>query len=192
MELQINDFITSIKKDGVDAGKREAELIISEAKSEAEKILLDAKKNADLLLDSSKKEIELQKNAAYLTIQQAKRDAVLSFKQEIELLYKKVLKNHVDSILNDKTELTKIIKAVLTNEDVNKYRLEISHVSDLIKQDLQDEINNGLEIKISDSLNYGFKLSLKDNSGFFDCSDDEISKMIFSFIFNNAFWGDNL
>ena len=43
MELQIQDLVSSIRKEGVDAANAEAEAIISEAKKKAEAIIADAK-----------------------------------------------------------------------------------------------------------------------------------------------------
>lgn len=43
MELQIQDLVSSIRKDGIDAANAEAEAIITEAKKKAEAIVADAK-----------------------------------------------------------------------------------------------------------------------------------------------------
>ena len=43
MELQIQDLISAIRKEGLDAANAEAEAIISEAKKKAETIVADAK-----------------------------------------------------------------------------------------------------------------------------------------------------
>ena len=52
MEIQLQELIDQIKKDGVDAAETEAESIITCAKSEAEKIISDAKAEADKILTS--------------------------------------------------------------------------------------------------------------------------------------------
>lgn len=46
MELQIQDLVSSIRKDGIEAANAEAEAIISEAKKKAETIVADAKAEA--------------------------------------------------------------------------------------------------------------------------------------------------
>ena len=47
MELQIQDLVSSIKKDGIDSANREAAAIVAEAKREADAIIADAKKDSD-------------------------------------------------------------------------------------------------------------------------------------------------
>ena len=47
MELQIQDLVSSIRKDGIDAANAEAEAIITEAKKKAEEIIAKLKKGED-------------------------------------------------------------------------------------------------------------------------------------------------
>ena len=41
MELQIQDLVSSIKKDGIESANREAAQILADAKAQAEKIVAD-------------------------------------------------------------------------------------------------------------------------------------------------------
>ena len=55
MELQIQDLVSSIRKDGIEAANAEAEAIISEAKKKAETIVADAKAEAKSVQEASEK-----------------------------------------------------------------------------------------------------------------------------------------
>ena len=57
MELQIQDLVSSIRKEGIEAANAEAESIIAEAKKKAESILNGAKVEAQQYKDSAEKEI---------------------------------------------------------------------------------------------------------------------------------------
>ena len=61
MELQIQDLVSSIRKDGIEAANAEAEAIISEAKKKAETIVADAKAEAKSVQEASEKEIGILK-----------------------------------------------------------------------------------------------------------------------------------
>ena len=61
MELQIQDLVSSIRKDGIEAANAEAEAIISEAKKKAETIVADAKAEAKSVQEASEKEISILK-----------------------------------------------------------------------------------------------------------------------------------
>ena len=177
MELQINDLVSSIKKEGIDAANTEAEKIISEAKRRAEEIIRDADEKAEEIKAKSEKEISLLRESAVLNAEHAKRDAMLSFKESVKAEYQKILSADISKALNPEA-LATLIKAVLQGENPDDYAAEISEVTDGLKSQLSEEIKNGLELRPTPGVKVGFRLASKDNSGYFDCSDEEIAKML--------------
>ena len=186
MELQIQDLVSSIRKDGIDAANAEAEAIISEAKKKAEMIIADAKAEAKNIQETSEKEINILKESAALSAEQAKRDAMLAFKNEVQAEFEKILSAKIKNNLSD-AALGKLIQAVVADEDVQNYSVEVAEVSDSLKAELADEIKNGLEIKPTKSVRAGFRLAAKDGSGYFDCSDEEIMQMLMPYFRNLDF-----
>ena len=186
MELQIQDLVSSIRKDGIDAANAEAEAIISEAKKKAEMIIADAKAEAKNIQETSEKEINILKESAALSAEQAKRDAMLAFKNEVQAEFEKILSAKIKNNLSD-AALGKLIQAVVADEDVQNYSVEVAEVSDSLKAELAEEIKNGLEIKPTKSVRAGFRLAAKDGSGYFDCSDEEIIQMLMPYFRNLDF-----
>lgn len=177
MELQIQDLVSSIRKEGLEAANAEAESIIAEAKKKAESIISGAKAEAQQFKDAAEKEIAILKESAEVGAEQAKRDAVLAFKTEIQGEFEKILASDIRKELTG-DGLGKLIRAAVTGENVADYAAEVSEVSEALKQELAEEIKNGLEIRPSKSVQHGFRLAAKDGSGFFDCSDDGIMEML--------------
>lgn len=186
MELQIQDLVSSIRKDGIEAANAEAEAIISEAKKKAEMIIADAKAEAKNIQETSEKEISILKESAALSAEQAKRDAMLAFKNEVQAEFEKILSAKIKNNLSD-AALGKLIQAVVADEDVQNYSVEVAEVSDSLKAELAEEIKNGLEIKPTKSVRAGFRLAAKDGSGYFDCSDEEIMQMLMPYFRNLDF-----
>ena len=186
MELQIQDLVSSIRKDGIDAANAEAEAIISEAKKKAEMIIADAKAEAKNIQETSEKEINILKESAALSAEQAKRDAMLAFKNEVQAEFEKILSAKIKNNLSD-AALGKLIQTVVADEDVQNYSVEVAEVSDSLKAELAEEIKNGLEIKPTKSVRAGFRLAAKDGSGYFDCSDEEIMQMLMPYFRNLDF-----
>ena len=180
MELQIQDLVSSIKKDGIDSANKEAAAILSDAKKQADVIIADAKAAADKLRQDANAEIEVFKNSARLSAEQAKRDAVLAFRQEIQTEFEKILAADVHKAL-DQQALAVLIRAAVQGEDVSAYSVEIGQVTDGIRQELAQELKNGLEIRPSKKVGAGFRLAAKDGTGYFDCSDEEIAQMLMPF-----------
>ena len=180
MELQIQDLVSSIRKDGIDSANREAAAIVAEAKRQADAIIADARKDSDKLREDAKAEVEVFKSSAELSVQQAKRDAVLAFRQEIQKEFEKLLAADTGKAL-DPQALAKLIQAAVQGEDVSAYAVEVGQVTDELRQQLAQELKNGLEIRPSKKVGAGFRLAAKDGSGYFDCSEQEIAEMLMPF-----------
>lgn len=186
MELQIQDLVTSIRKEGIDAAQAEAGNIISEAKKKAEEIIAQANAEAKSKKDATEREISILKDSAAMSAEQAKRDAVLSFKDEIQGEFEKILAADIKKTLSDDM-LAKLIQAAVQGEDVSKYAAEVAQVNDSLKSKLAEEIKKGLEIRPTKNVQAGFRLAAKDGSGYFDCSDEEIMQMLMPYFRNLNF-----
>lgn len=177
MELQIQDLISEIKKDGIESAKREADRIIENAKKEADKIIKDAKSEAELSFITNSQKLETLKSGAIESVEQAKRDAILLFKEALNNEINNILNAEISKTLKGET-LAKLILVALGNENPKDYEVEVSEVSDALKASLKKEIEQGLDIKLANKERTGFRLSMKDGSGYFDLSDEEISELL--------------
>ena len=173
MELQIQDLVSSIKKDGIDSANQQAAAILADARKQADAIIADAKSQADKLRDDAKAEIEVFKNSAQLSAQQAKRDAVLAFRQEVQQEFEKILAADVGKALDQQT-LAKLLQGAPQGRCILA-----SWAAP--RQQLAQELKNGLELRPSKKVGAGFRLAAKDGSGYFDCSDQEIAEMLMPF-----------
>lgn len=186
MELKIQDLVSSIRKEGIDAANAEAESILAEAKKKADAIIAEAKAEAKAVKEASEKEIAILKESAAISADQARRDAVLSFKEEVKGEFEKLLSADVKKSLTDDT-LGSLIKSAIAGEDVSKYAAEVAEVGEALKAKLAEEIKGGLEIRPAKNVQAGFRLAAKDGSGYFDCSDEEIMKMLMPYFRNLDF-----
>ena len=186
MELQIQNLVSSIRKEGIEAANKEADSIIAEAKKKAEAIVAGAKTEAQQYKDGAEKEIAILRESAAVSAEQAKRDAVLSFKAEIQGEFEKILAADISKELSG-AALGKLIRASVAGEDISAYAAEVSDVSDALKAELAQEIKGGLEIRPTKNVQQGFRLAAKDGSGYFDCSDDAIMEMLMPYFRNLDF-----
>ena len=180
MELQIKELVDSIKKEGIDAANAEAESIIAKAKAEAADIVAKANAEADAVRKKSESDINLLKESAETSIEHAKRDAVLSFRDSVRAEFEKLLSCDIEKSVNGET-LAKLIFAAIADENPADYAAEVKDVTDGLRGELANEIKNGLEIRVNPKVHSGFRLASKDGSGYFDCSDEEITKMLAPF-----------
>ena len=177
MELQIQDLVSSIRKEGIEVANAEGESILAEAKKKADSLIAGAKAEAQQYKDASEKEIAILKESAEVSAEQAKRDAVLAFKTEIQEEFEKILAADIRKEMSGEA-LGKLIRAAVAGENVADYVAEVAEVGEALKAELAAEIKNGLEIKPGKNVQNGFRLAAKDGSGYFDCSDDGIMEML--------------
>ncbi|MFO8102075.1 MAG: HrpE/YscL family type III secretion apparatus protein [Dehalococcoidia bacterium] len=109
----IESFVTKLKSEGVEEGRRQAEQlradaekraeqIVAEARNQAEKIIADAKAEADGIVTRGKTELEL-----------AARDATLKLRESLEKSLEKVLAGGVEEKLEDTEFLKQLIELIV-------------------------------------------------------------------------------
>ena len=180
MELQIQELVSSIKKEGIDAARAEAEQIIAKAREEAAAIVAQAREEAQRTEAKAQSETELMKQSVRINAEHAQRDAVLSFKAQVQAEFEKILAAEAGKTLQGDT-LAKLISAALSGEDPAGYTAEVAEVTEGLKTALAKEIRSGLTIQPTPGVRSGFRLNAKDGSGYFDCSDEEVTAMLAPF-----------
>ncbi|MBR2282662.1 MAG: V-type ATP synthase subunit E [Spirochaetales bacterium] len=176
MEIQIQDLVQSIKRDGIEEARKEADTIVAAAKAQAAEIVAASKAEAQKNIDNANREIESSK----ALIKQAERDAVLSVKKELELMLERIMADKVSKDLSEKS-LAALITAAINGDDPAKYSVEIDEAKAAVKASLAQQIEKGLEIRPVKGMS-GMKLCCKDGSGFYDFSDEEIAALLRPFL----------
>lgn len=180
MEMQINDLVSAIKKEGVEAANAEADKIIAEAKEKAAAIIAEAENKASAILKKAENDVEIFKESARTTAEHAKRDAMLFFEKSVQTEFEHLLEADIEKAVKGET-LARLITAALADENPSNYTAEVAEVTEGLRGELAEKIRAGLEIKANPNVRMGFKLAAKDGSGYFDCSDEELTNMLAPF-----------
>ena len=83
MEIQLQELIEQIKREGVAAAEAEAKDIIDNANADAQKIIADAKAEADRIISMAKAENERMVRSSEDAIRQAGRNLLISFRESV-------------------------------------------------------------------------------------------------------------
>ena len=83
MDVQLQELIDKIKKDGVATAEAEAAKVIEAAEKKAESIVADAQEKAAEIIKNAKLETERMEKASDEAIVQAGRNMLLSFKDSL-------------------------------------------------------------------------------------------------------------
>jgi len=114
MEIQVQELIDKIKKDGISAASEEASRIKAEAGAEAQRIVEAARREAEEIIRSGKQDAERSEKAGIAALEQASRNLVLVFKDEIQALLDRIINEQVATQYNEnvlKDALPQLLKA---------------------------------------------------------------------------------
>jgi len=179
MEQQIQDLVSSIRKEGVEEANRERDEILSNTKAEAAKIVSDAKKEAEKMKGDAKNECSLLLESSKAAISQAARDVSLSLKASIEKEIDGILSADVKKAMDTEAMRKIILDAVsagFSDSDFILPKEKADEVASSLKAELAKEMKAGL--KISSGSSDGIKIVANDGSGYVDLSNEEIVNLI--------------
>ncbi|MBP5358734.1 MAG: V-type ATP synthase subunit E, partial [Treponema sp.] len=83
MDVQLQELIDKIKRDGVASAESEAQEIISEAQKKAASIIKDAEEKAEGIVKNARAETQRMEKASEDAIAQAGRNLLISFRDGI-------------------------------------------------------------------------------------------------------------
>ena len=189
MDIQLNELIEKIKKDGIASAKAEAGIVIADAQAEANRIIEAAKLEADAISARAKADAARSEKACVAAIEQAYRDLTLAFKSGLQRLLDSLTVKTVASAYT-----ADIIKAILPDlikswaEKGSDSLTVVLSKGDLEKLDsafismLASTLRGGVEIKAVKKLDSGFRIIEKDGSAFYDFSAESIAIMLSAYL----------
>lgn len=190
MDVQLQELIDKIKKDGVASAESSAAQIIAEAEKKAQTIINDAKSQAEGIIKEAKAETERLEKAGEDAIKQAARNLLLSFRDGITSELSAIVEAETQSAYS-KELLEKLIpetvKAWAEKSEANDISVllsekDLSALEGGLKAALKDQIAKGLEIKTDKTLSNGFRIGMKDGSAFYDYSAESVAELFASYL----------
>ena len=190
MEIQLQELIDKIKKDGIETAGKEAAQKKQEAEVEAKHILEAARKEASDLIAAAKLDAERSEKAGLSALQQASRNLILAFKAEIEALLGKIVRNETADALGAdalKTILPELLKSWASKSgnkgvDVLLPEKDLKNLQSWFDQKLAAELKKGVELKSDRSLAAGFRITEKDGSAYYDFSAESVAELLSSYL----------
>lgn len=190
MDIQLQELIDKIKKDGVASADNEAKKIIDEAEKKAQAIIENAQKKADDSVKAAKAEIARLEKASEDAITQACRNMLLGFKDslvgELDAFVKsECAKTYSKDLL--KTLVPETVKAWCKNADASELSVLLSEkdckeLEKEFKAALKDELAKGMEIKIDKSLDAGFRVGVNNGNAYYDYSAEAIADLFTEYL----------
>ncbi len=190
MDVQLQELIDKIKKDGVATAEAEAAKKIAEAEKKAESIVADAQAKASEIIKNAKAETERMQKASDEAIVQAGRNMLLSFKDSLVaeldgLIQAETAKAETKDVLAKLIPET--VKAWAKNSEASELSVllgekDLKALESSLTAELKSEISKGLEIKLDKTLTAGFRIGVKNGAAFYDYSAESLAEMFASYL----------
>ncbi len=190
MEIQLQEIIDQIKKDGVDTANAQAQAIIEEAKARAEKIVADASAQAEKILADAKAENERIVKSGEDAIRQAGRNLLISFRESVARELNAILNEKVAAVYSS-DDLAQLIITVVENwaskpeaEDlaVIMNSESLKAMESMLLVAIKEKMLKGVTLKANDNFDGGFRISVNNGSAYYDYSAEAVVDMLSNYL----------
>ena len=190
MEIQLQELIEQIKKDGVDAAEAQAEAIIVSAKAEAEKIIADAKAEADKLMANAKAENAKAVKSGEDAIRQAGRNLLISFRESVTKELKAIVSDNVNTVYSSDAFAKLIINAVECwagkpeADDISVILNDgdLAKLEEALLAELKVKMLGGVTLKANDNFDGGFRIAVNNGTVYYDYSAEAVTDMLSDYL----------
>ncbi|MDR1030676.1 MAG: V-type ATP synthase subunit E [Treponema sp.] len=189
MDIQLQELIDKIKKDGIESAAEEAARLKSQAEEQAKRIVEVAQRDADAIIAKGKADAERLEKAGIVALEQASRNLVLAFKGEIQALLDTIIAQRLRESYTEDTlkavlpELLKTWAAKGSDElDLILSEKALKNLQAYFNNILADTLARGLELKSDRNLAAGFRIAHKDGSAYYDFSAESVGTLLSAYL----------
>ncbi len=190
MEIQLQELIDQIKKDGIEVAENEAKNIVDSAKSEAERIVADAKAQAAKILAEAKAENEKMVKSSDDAIRQAGRNLLISFRESVTKELDAIIGETVNSVYSADSLsqlVVNVVESWANKPDVENIEVILnSNDVELLEKtalsSLKDRISKGVTLKANDNFDGGFRIAVNDGGAYYDYSTEAVVDMMSNYL----------
>lgn len=190
MEVQLQELIEQIKKEGVAAAETEAKAIVDDAKEQAEKIIADAKTQADKIIADAKAETERMTKSSEDAIRQAGRNLLISFRESVSRELSAIINENISTVYSSEV-LSQLIVTIVANwankpdaEDITVILTaeELETLEETMLQALKEKMLKGITLKANDNFDGGFRIAVNNGSAYYDYSAETVVDMLSNYL----------
>lgn len=190
MEIQLQDLIEQIKKDGVDAAETQAEAILNSAKAEAEKIIADAQAQADKIIADAKSENSKTVKSGEDAIRQAGRNLLISFRESVTRELKAIVSDNVNAVYSSDAFAKLIISAVenwTSKPEADDIAVilnssDLAKLEDALLSEIKSRMLSGITLKANDNFDGGFRIAVNNGAVYYDYSAEAVTDMLSNYL----------
>lgn len=190
MEIQLQELIEQIKKDGVETAEAEAKAIVEGAEAEAKKIISDAKAQAEKILLNAKNENERMVKSGEDAIRQAGRNLLISFRESVARELNAIAGENVNAVYSSDAFAQIIINVVecwAARPDAEDISVilnseDLKSLEETVLAGLKAKMMNGVTLKPNDNFYGGFRIAVNNGGAYYDYSAEAVTDMLSNYL----------
>ncbi len=190
MEIQLQELIDQIKKDGVDAAETQAAAILEAAKAEAEKIISEAQAQADKIMADAKSENAKNVKSGEDALRQAGRNLLITFRESVTRELKAIVSDNVNTVYSSDAFAKLIINAVegwslkpeADDISVILNSSDLAKLEDALLAELKVKMLGGVTLKANDNFDSGFRIAVNNGVVYYDYSAEAVTDMLANYL----------
>jgi len=189
MEMDLKNIIEKIKQEGVGEAEKQAETIVSRAEEKAGEIVRAACQEKEALEKRGKDEAEKLRKHAVEAMDQAARDVVLSLKEKIIELFDGILEEDVGKAMTTEAMSAMIVGLLEKTGGEKDVPIEVlvnekdkDDLEKLLTGQLKDRMKKGITVKVSPTIENGFRIGESGENNYYDLSDEAVSEAFKTFL----------
>jgi V/A-type H+-transporting ATPase subunit E len=188
MAEELQGLLDRIHQEGIKKADDEKNIILQAAKKQAGEIISDAKKEADLIRKKAEADAVNNEARGKAAVAQAARDIILKLRQEFQSRLEAVIKDSVGTAMTPEF-MTSVLRQMVEgfknlNADTEpKLELlvaakDLAEMERLLRGGLAENFKQAPHILAGPDIGAGLKFSFSGNNFYFDFSDDAIADII--------------
>jgi V/A-type H+-transporting ATPase subunit E len=188
MDIQLQELIDKIKKDGIESASQEAASLKAQAEKEAAAIVEAARKEAEAIVAAGKASAARDEKSGIAAVEQASRNLVLAFKDEIQGLLDRLVASKLAEAYNADT-LKKALPDILKGWAKGADKLEVilpeseaKALEGFFKGELVSALKQGVQLRSSRSLGGGFRIAEKGGGAYYDFSAESVAELLSAYL----------
>lgn len=190
MEIQLQELIEQIKKDGVDAAETKAESILEAAKAEAEKIIADAKAQAEKMIADAKNENAKTVRSGEDALRQAGRNLLISFRESVTRELKAIVSDNVNAVYSSDAFAKLVVSAVEAwagkpeADDISVVlnSSDLEKLEETLLAELKAKMLKGVMLKANNNFDGGFRIAVNNGAVYYDYSAEAVTDMLSNYL----------
>ncbi len=183
MDIQLQELLEKIKREGVEAARAEAARVLAEAEAAKQARLEEAEREAKAIVEKARADAARAEESGRAALAQASRDLLLSFRASLESLLAAAVRSEVKEALGPEALAAAIpaaVKALASGGELSVLLSpqDIRKLEGKYAQALAAELGKGVELKPYADLDAGFRIAEKGGAVYYDFSAEALAELL--------------